>query len=118
MLTDKLAWTLMFLGFLTSTASQVIIKARVDPITASGGSYRQLMFDPLIWLAVAFILTFVVCWYTALTKIPLSVMMAWSAVVLPLTAIGSYMFLGEALGLGKIVSILIIAAGVACLSVF
>lgn len=118
MLTEKLAWTLMFLGFMTSTASQVIIKARVDPITASGGSYRQLMTDPLIWLAVVFILTFVMCWYTALTKIQLSVMMAWSAVVLPLTAIAGYMFLGEPLGVGKIVSISIIAVGVACLSIF
>ena len=84
MLSEKLAWALMFAGFIASTASQVIIKARLDPVTAAGGSYRQLFTDPLIWLAVVLILSFVVCWYTALTKIPLSVMMAWSAVVLPL----------------------------------
>lgn len=118
MLTEKLAWALMFLGFITSTASQIIIKARLDPVTASGGSYRQLIADPLMWLALALILSFVVCWYTALTKIPLSVMMAWSAVVLPLTAVGAWMFLGEPLGVGKLVSIGVIAAGVAALSVF
>ena len=118
MLTEKLAWALMFLGFATSTASQIIIKARLDPITASGGSYKQLLIDPLMWLAVVFILSFVVCWYTALTKIPLSIMMAWSAVVLPLTAVGAWMFLGEPLGVGKLVSIGVIAAGVAMLSVF
>lgn len=118
MLTEKLAWALMFLGFITSTASQIIIKARLDPVTASGGSYRQLISDPLMWLAVVLILSFVVCWYTALTKIPLSVMMAWSAVVLPLTAVGAWMFLGEPLGVGKLVSIGVIAAGVAALSIF
>ncbi len=118
MLTEKLAWALMFLGFVTSTASQVIIKARLDPVTASGGSYRQLLGDPLMWLAVVMILTFVACWYTALTKIPLSVMMAWSAVVLPLTAVGAWMFLGEPLGVGKLVSIGVIAAGVAAMSMF
>ncbi len=118
MLTEKTAWLLMFLGFITSTASQIIIKARLDPVTASGGSYRQLATDPFIWLAVACVLVFVGCWYTALTKIPLSVMMAWSAVVLPLTAVGAYLFLGEPLGLAKMVSILVIAAGVASLAVF
>ncbi|MGB8819410.1 MAG: hypothetical protein WCC66_15970 [Rhizobiaceae bacterium] len=118
MLSEKLAWAMMFAGFIASTASQVIIKARLDPVTASGGSYRQLFADPLIWLAVALIVSFVVCWYSALTKIPLSVMMAWSAVVLPLTAVAAWIFLGEPLGLGKIVSIGIIAAGVAALSIF
>jgi drug/metabolite transporter (DMT)-like permease len=118
MLTERLAWALMFLGFITSTASQIIIKARLDPVTASGGSYRQLITDPLMWLAVVLILSFVVCWYTALTKIPLSVMMAWSAVVLPLTAIGAWMFLGEPLGVAKMLSILVIAGGVAALTVF
>ncbi len=118
MLTEKLAWTLMFLGFITSTASQIIIKARLDPVTASGGSYKQLAADPLIWLAVVCILVFVGCWYTALTKIPLSIMMAWSAVVLPLTAVGAWMFLGEPLGAAKMLSIGVIAAGVAALSVF
>lgn len=118
MLSEKLAWALMFAGFVASTASQVIIKARLDPVTAAGGSYKQLFTDPLIWLAVVLILSFVVCWYTALTKIPLSVMMAWSAVVLPLTAIAAWMFLGEPLGFGKVVSIGIIAAGVAALSIF
>jgi drug/metabolite transporter (DMT)-like permease len=118
MLTEKLAWALMFLGFLTSTASQIIIKARLDPVSASGGSYKQLAADPLIWLAVACILVFVGCWYTALTKIPLSIMMAWSAVVLPLTAVGAWMFLGEPLGVAKMLSILVIAGGVASLAVF
>ena len=111
------AWILMFAGFFASAASQIIIKARVDPVTAAGGSYRQLAGDPLIWLAIAMILAFVGCWYAALTKLQLSVMMAWSAVVLPLIAMGSWMWLGEPLNLGKLVAIAIIAIGVAVLSV-
>jgi drug/metabolite transporter (DMT)-like permease len=118
MLSEKLAWALMFAGFIASTASQVIIKARLDPVTASGGSYKQLLTDPLIWLAVVLILSFVVCWYSALTRIPLSIMMAWSAVVLPLTAVAAWMFLGEPLGVAKMLSIVVIAGGVAALTVF
>ncbi len=118
MLSEKLAWALMFAGFIASTASQVIIKARLDPVTESGGSYKQLLTDPLIWLAVVLILSFVVCWYSALTRIPLSIMMAWSAVVLPLTAVAAWMFLGEPLGVAKMLSIMVIAGGVAALTVF
>ncbi len=88
-------------GFLASAASQIIIKARLDPVTAAGGSYKQLIGDPLMWLAILLIITFVVCWYTALTRIPLSIMMAWSAVVLPLIAVGAWIWLGEPLGIGK-----------------
>ena len=56
------AWILMFAGFLASAASQILIKARLDPITQAGGSYRQMVADPLIWLAVGLIIVFVVCW--------------------------------------------------------
>jgi drug/metabolite transporter (DMT)-like permease len=118
MATDKTAWILLFVGFLASTVSQILIKARMDPVTASGGSYKVLLTDPLIWVAVLCILAFVFCWYAALAKLPLSLMMAWSAVVLPLTAIGAWMFLGEPLGLAKVMSILVIAAGVASLALF
>jgi drug/metabolite transporter (DMT)-like permease len=117
-MTTTFAWVLMFAGFLASAASQIIIKARLDPVTAAGGSYRQLITDPLMWLAILLIIGFVVCWYTALTRIPLSVMMAWSAVVLPLIAVGAWIWLGEPLGVGKMVSIGVIAAGVAMLSIF
>lgn len=118
MTTDKMAWMVLFAGFFASTISQILIKARMDPITAAGGSYRSLLSDPLIWLAVGCVIVFVVCWYTALAKLQLSLMMAWSAVVLPLTAIGGWMFLSEPLGFGKVVSIGIIAVGVASLAIF
>jgi drug/metabolite transporter (DMT)-like permease len=117
MSSDKIAWMVLFVGFFASTISQLLIKARMDPITASGGSYRSLFTDPLIWLAVACIVTFVVCWYAALARLELSLMMAWSAVVLPMIALGGWMFLGEALGVGKVVAIVIIAIGVACLAI-
>lgn len=117
-MTTTTAWILMFAGFIASAVSQILIKARIDPITQAGGSYRQLAADPLVWLAVLLIISFVVCWYTALTRIPLSVMMAWSAVVLPLIAVGAWIWLGEPLGVGKLASIGVIAAGVAMLSVF
>ena len=71
-----------------------------------------------VWLAVGLIIVFVVCWYTALTRIPLSIMMAWSAVVLPLIAVGAWIWLGEPLGAGKLASIGVISVGVAMLSVF
>jgi drug/metabolite transporter (DMT)-like permease len=118
MASDKMAWIILFAGFMASTVSQLLIKARMDPVTAAGGSYRSLMTDPLIWVAVLCIIAFVVCWYTALASLQLSLMMAWSAIVLPLIAIGGWMFLGEPLGTGKIVSIIIISIGVACLSIF
>jgi drug/metabolite transporter (DMT)-like permease len=118
MASEKMAWVLLFAGFFASTLSQLLIKARMDPVTAAGGSYRSLLGDPLIWVAVICIIAFVVCWYAALAKLQLSLMMAWSAVVLPLTAIGGWMFLGEPLGTAKIISILVIAAGVASLAVF
>ena len=116
-MTNLTAWILLFTGFLASAASQIIIKARVDPVTSAGGSYRQLAGDPLIWLAIAMILVFVGCWYAALTRLQLSVMMAWSAVVLPLIAIGGWMWLGEPLGAGKLLAIGIISVGVAVLSI-
>lgn len=118
MTSDKMAWLVLFIGFFASTLSQLLIKARMDPITAAGGSYRSLFTDPFIWVAVLCIVAFVVCWYTALARLELSMMMAWSAVVLPMIAIGGWMFLGEALGLGKVVSIAIITVGVACLAIF
>ena len=115
---DRAAWVIMFVGFFASTISQLIIKARMDAATGAAISYKSLLLSPMMWLAVALILVFVVCWYTALAKLQLSVMMAWSAVILPLTAVGGYMFLGEPLGIGKIASIGVIAAGVAMLAVF
>ncbi len=115
---ERMAWVVLFIGFAASTVSQLLIKARMDPVTAAGGSYRQLATDPIIWVAILCIIAFVVCWYLALAKLQLSLMMAWSAVVLPAIAIGGWMFLGEPLGMGKIVSIFIIAIGVACLSIF
>ncbi|MGL4490687.1 MAG: hypothetical protein ACRCU5_14710 [Rhizobiaceae bacterium] len=115
---ERAAWIVLFIGFAASTVSQLLIKARMDPVTAAGGSYRQLAADPLIWVAILCIVAFVYCWYAALARLELSLMMAWSAVVLPAIAVGGWMFLGESLGLGKIVSIIIIAVGVACLSIF
>jgi drug/metabolite transporter (DMT)-like permease len=118
MFTEKMAWVILFSGFVASAVSQLIIKARVDPITASGGSYKQLVSDPLIWLSILLILAFVVSWYSAMSRLQVSLMFAWSAVTLPMVAVGAYWFLGEPLGLMKIGSIMIIAVGVAGLALF
>jgi multidrug transporter EmrE-like cation transporter len=118
MLSDKMAWVVLFAGFFASAFSQIIIKARMDPVTASGGSYRQLLADPWMWLAVLLIIVFVVTWYSAMSRLQVSLMFAWSAITLPMIAVGGYWFLSEPLSVGKMISILVIALGVAGLSIF
>jgi drug/metabolite transporter (DMT)-like permease len=106
----------------TVGTSQLVFKARLNRLaehfdagpTPLVIAWRALC-DPLLWLAGLLVLIGFVCWYLAMLRLPLSMMLPMAASIAPLVSIGSYFILGESLTPTKIAAILVIAGGVAWL---
>ena len=121
-LTYRAALIVFFIGLASIASSQLIVKWRYGVIgpalPASAGPLdiaRAVISDPWLWVAAVLIGTGVLTWYTAMTRLPLTLMMPLGGIVSPLVVIGAYLFLNEPLTAGQMVAVLIIAAGVALL---
>lgn len=102
------------------TASQVILKARLTLLTGVPSPSWQAfivraMSDPYLWVGAACVGVGGICWYTALSKLPLNLMLPASSVIAPCASICAYYFLGENLTLAKIFAIAVIMIGVSWL---
>jgi drug/metabolite transporter (DMT)-like permease len=122
MMTRTGALAALAVSLATVGTSQLVFKARLNRLaehfyagpTALAIAWRALC-DPVLWLAALLILIGFVCWYLAMLRLPLSMMLPMAASIAPLVSIGSYFILGENLTPTKIAAILVIAGGVAWL---
>lgn len=100
-------------------ASQVLLKARMGALGMSGSqnlgfadAATRALSDPLTWVAGSLVVIGAGCWYLALTRLPLSLMLPVAGLVAPIVAIAAHFALDESLSVAKLAAIFIIAIGV------
>lgn len=116
------ATTALVIAIVVIAISQLLIKGRMNVLSPSIQNalslHRipwQVLADPLLWMAVLLVAIGGLCWYIAMIKLPLSLMLPMAAAIAPIVSIGGWAFLGETLNGPKIAAILVIALGVAWL---
>jgi drug/metabolite transporter (DMT)-like permease len=104
------------------TMSQLILKGRMVLLGASLHSGQgalalviRVLNDPYIWLGGGCVAIGGACWYFAMTKLPLSLMLPASSIIAPCASIGAYYFFGESLTASKICAMVVIVIGVSWL---
>lgn len=114
-----LSFGLLVVAIATVAASQILIKSRLHaPVDDAGveqgiaGLILALLGDWKAWLAGFMLVTSATCWYLAMIRLPVSLMIALAGTVSPLVAIGAHFALGETLGPAKLCAIALIAIGV------
>ena len=114
-----LSFGLLVVAILAVAASQVLIKSRlhapVDDAGVEQGFLRlvvALLGDWQAWLAGFIMVGAAACWYLAMVRLPVSLMIALSGTISPLVAIGAHFALGETLGPAKLAAIALISVGV------
>ncbi|MFO1099233.1 MAG: hypothetical protein U1E81_13425 [Xanthobacteraceae bacterium] len=102
--------------------SQLLIKARLeklgvgDALARNVASGLALLFGDLgCWIGGALVVVGGVCWYVAMTKLPIRLMVPMAAIITPAAALGGHFFLGEQLSWEKMLAIGVITVGVAWL---
>ena len=103
--------------------AQLLLKARLNVLghqraESVGGLWRTLLDglgDPLIWAAGLVIGVAAACWYSAMLRLPISLMLPLAGLIAPIVSIGAWLLLGESLSAAKIAAILLIAGGAAWL---
>ncbi len=68
--------------------------------------------DSWLWLAGVLVIVSAVSWYTALSRLPLSLMLPVAAIIAPTGAVLAYLFLKEPLSGGQVGAISLIFIGV------
>ena len=121
MISQTPATILLGISILSMAAAQLLAKIRIAALIGSdtGLSWLQVLgvglTDPLLWLVGVLIVGSAGCWYLAMARLPVSIMVATASVLAPLVAIGAYIFIGERLTASKLSAIALIAVGVAWL---
>jgi drug/metabolite transporter (DMT)-like permease len=110
----------VFVLSLSSTAlSQLVIKARLTTAasdTAETGTLAATLMraisDPWTWLGIVLVLIGVVCWYLAMIRLPLSLMLPMAGVIAPVVSVLACVLLGEQVSAAKMAAIATITSGV------
>ena len=122
MISQPPATLLLGISILSMAAAQLLAKTRIVALIGSGTGLSLLkilgigLTDPLLWLVGVLIVGSAGCWYLAMARLPVSIMVAMASVLGPLVAIGAYIFIGERLTVSKLSAIGLIAVGVAWLA--
>ena len=118
-MTKGLAVLLLALAILFVTASQLIIKARLSFLhiefsswSVGGELFIRILSDAWLWLGFFLLVSSALCWYLAMIKLPISLMLPVGALVAPIVSVGAYFMLGEELSAAKSTAIMWIALGV------
>jgi drug/metabolite transporter (DMT)-like permease len=121
-MTKVIAMTLLAVSLCTVAASQLLFKyafSRHDWQLAAGETWFtlgwRLMLNPAVWAGAILVLVGVVCWYLAMIRLPLSLMLPMAGIIAPVVSVAAYFLLGEILTPAKFAAILLIAGGVAWL---
>ena len=104
------------------SVAQLVLKARFLLLGHSGEAapglwetVQKALADPLIWLAGGLIGVGACCWYLAMLRLPISLMLPLAGLIAPIVSLGAWLMLGESLTPAKFAAILVIAAGAAWL---
>lgn len=112
-----------FIGLIVAifgiSAVQLLVKHRFNvahgavPVDGTVVSYLlKLLVDPWLWLAEITLVVAALLWYFALSRIPLSVAIAFAALVYPLVMVGSMVVLGERVNLVQFFGCALIVGGI------
>lgn len=122
-MTKMIAVTLLAVSLAAVSASQLILKyalSRQEWPLIDGDQWTaaawRLVSSPTIWVGASLVLVGVICWYLAMVRLPLTLMLPMAGSIAPVVSIGAYVFLGESLTPYKIAAIVLIAAGVSWLA--
>jgi len=117
-----MALAMLLVSLASATTSQLILKARLVSLAESlqlGHGVLAVLIralsDPYIWLGGGGVVIGGACWYLAMTKLPLSLMLPAASIIAPCASIGAYYFFGESLTAAKICAIAVIVIGVSWL---
>lgn len=112
------AFLVLGISLLSTAGSQLVLKSRLSPLSdayRSGAPWTAILVraasDAHIWAGAGLVVIGAACWYLALTRLPISLMLPVSAVIGPIASAGAYFFLGEHLTPEKIGAIALILAG-------
>jgi drug/metabolite transporter (DMT)-like permease len=105
-------------------ASQLIAKWRLELIFGdqSAVSAPRIMLwtavsDGWLWLAAMLIVASAVCWYAAMTRLPLTLMMPMAGAIAPIVAVAAFLLFKEPLSATQFAAIVVIALGVIWLGI-
>lgn len=120
MISQTTAVIVYAVSIVAMVASQLLAKARISVVfDGSNGwiaSLQAAVIDPLLWLVAGLLVTSAACWYIAMIRLPLSVMLPIAGLIAPLVALGAHFAFGETLTVPKIAAIALIATGVVWLA--
>ena len=112
-------YALLVVAVIGISAVQLLVKYRFNiehgkvPGDGSIISYLfDLLADPWLWVAGLTLVISALLWYFSLSRLSLSVAIAFAAFVYPLVMIGSVLFLGESIGLSQSIGCLLIVSGI------
>jgi hypothetical protein len=118
----SVAYAALGTSLVAVAASQILIKSRFEHLGIGArfdeglvGVVVLLVSDPRLWGALFLAVTGATLWYVALVRLPIHVMLPLAAAIAPISSIGAYFYLGEALTAPKMAAIGMIAAGAAWL---
>lgn len=118
-LTYRVALALFLLGLTAIASSQLLVKWRFGEIAAKlppkpvlTDTALAVLSDKWLWAAALTIGLGVVCWYAAMVRLPLTLMLPVAGLVSPAVVLGAHFFLGEPLSAGQLAAVLMIASGV------
>jgi drug/metabolite transporter (DMT)-like permease len=99
--------------------SQLLIKSRLEKLGVGDALAKNVVAgialvlrDLGCWIGAILVLVGALCWYVAMTKLPIRFMTPMAAVIIPAAALGGYLFLGEQFAWEKTVAIGVITVGV------
>ncbi len=100
--------------------SQLLIKWRFERLGIGDAFDNGVLYvigvllrDVACWIAGSLVVTGGLCWYIAMTRLPLHLMLPMSAIITPATVIGALILFGEQVTTQKWLAIGLIVIGVA-----
>jgi drug/metabolite transporter (DMT)-like permease len=123
MLTTRSATLCLIFSLMALSASQVLVKWRFGAVGLDKNASRTVVqtlsavaTDPGLWVAGFLIVVGAAAWYSAMTRLPLTLMLPVAGCISPLVAVSAHFLLAEPLSLGQLGAILVIACGVVALA--
>jgi drug/metabolite transporter (DMT)-like permease len=102
--------------------SQLVLRSRLEKLEVGDALAHSVaagaglvIRDLACWGAGLLLVVGSLCWYVAMTKLPIQFMVPMAAIVTPAVALGSVLFLGQQLSIEKMMAIGLITIGVAWL---
>jgi len=102
----------LFISIILTAASQILLKIGVDTQFVPPWYTVSNFFAYWIWLGILAIIGSLFCWLYALKSVPLIIAFNLAATNHMMVAVGSWLFLGEAISARRWTGIFVVALGV------